>query len=151
VPFALLPLGARIPQLYRLAKESGKLVTQLRGMAAETSAAFAEQMESNLALTELTKAQQELSDAFAPFQARRGMQGPSSFEPPPQMPFSTPPVRPAPPRVDGGAAATSPDGSNGDSSLMPPDLEAPAAAVDAGASDKFVSQLSGVSRPQLQR
>jgi len=47
-------------KLYRLAKEVGKLVTQLRATATEASSTFSEAMESQLAIKEITAASDEL-------------------------------------------------------------------------------------------
>ena len=61
-------------ELYRLAKEIGKLVKQLRQTATEASAAFSETMEQQLALSEIQSATQELQDAFTnplSFEARQ--------------------------------------------------------------------------------
>ena len=59
----LLPAGPT--ELYRLAKEVGKLVTQLRQTATEASSAFSETMEQQLALSEIQSASRELQDAFS--------------------------------------------------------------------------------------
>jgi Sec-independent protein translocase protein TatA len=61
-------------ELYRLAKEVGKLVTQLRQTATEASSAFSETMEQQLALSEIQSASRELQDAFSnplSFEARQ--------------------------------------------------------------------------------
>jgi len=54
-------------ELYRLAKEVGKLVTQLRATATEASTAFSTTMEQQLAIGEITDAANDLQDAFRPF------------------------------------------------------------------------------------
>eukprot|EP00571_Detonula_confervacea_P009845 CAMPEP_0172299210 /NCGR_PEP_ID=MMETSP1058-20130122/1569_1 /TAXON_ID=83371 /ORGANISM="Detonula confervacea, Strain CCMP 353" /LENGTH=424 /DNA_ID=CAMNT_0013008571 /DNA_START=81 /DNA_END=1355 /DNA_ORIENTATION=- len=50
--------------LYKLVKEIGKFIQQIRTLGAETAQAFEGTMEDQLELTELRKAQAELSDAF---------------------------------------------------------------------------------------
>jgi len=51
--------------LYKLVKEIGKFIQNFRTLGAETAAAFEGTMEDQLELTELRKAQAELSDAFS--------------------------------------------------------------------------------------
>lgn len=53
-------------ELYRLAKEVGKLVTQLRTAATEASAQFSEAMESQLAISEIREVADDLQQAFSP-------------------------------------------------------------------------------------
>jgi Sec-independent protein translocase protein TatA len=52
-------------ELYKLVKDIGKFVTNIRTAGAEATASFEGAMENQLALNEIRKAQVELSDAFS--------------------------------------------------------------------------------------
>jgi len=52
-------------ELYKLTKEIGKLFTSLRTLSSEATKSFESNMESQLELQELRKAQRELTDAFS--------------------------------------------------------------------------------------
>jgi len=160
-------------ELYRLAKEIGKLVTQLRATATEASSTFSEAMESQLAIKEITAATDELQQAFgaaaAPFSAagrnaRMGAKPP----PPPTDDFDLlddGELFKAEEAASAGRAArvAAAQGSSSDGGLGTlPDLEAPlesfdsaalgggqasglgaGLAPDAATEAKFASQLSG--------
>eukprot|EP00816_Leptocylindrus_hargravesii_P009633 CAMPEP_0196802446 /NCGR_PEP_ID=MMETSP1362-20130617/2050_1 /TAXON_ID=163516 /ORGANISM="Leptocylindrus danicus, Strain CCMP1856" /LENGTH=398 /DNA_ID=CAMNT_0042173747 /DNA_START=115 /DNA_END=1311 /DNA_ORIENTATION=- len=51
--------------LYKVVKEIGKFITNVRQVATETTANFESSMESQLQIKELQKASQELNDAFS--------------------------------------------------------------------------------------
>lgn len=51
--------------LYKVVKEVGKFITNIREVATETTANFENSMESQLQIKELQKASQELNDAFS--------------------------------------------------------------------------------------
>lgn len=51
--------------LYKLTKEVGKFIQSIRTLGTEATKNFEEGMENQLQLTELRKAQQDLTDAFS--------------------------------------------------------------------------------------
>ena len=93
--------------LYKLVKEIGKFVNNIRTLGTQASAQFETTMESQLELNEIRKAQRELNDAFS---FRRSInvedQGdPFSTEPGPQEPVVEAPVAAAAAATAGAATA----------------------------------------------
>jgi len=131
-------------ELYRLAKEVGKLVTQLRATATEASDAFSQSMESQLAINEISEAANELQDAFSPFSAQARSQ---------RMGVRAPVEELVDERAEEDRLAAEAEkklraelGSDLLADGSVPDLEAPGPAVpvaDPAAAAKFENQLSG--------